>query len=55
VSVVYEGESHFLYLAELGDPGRHGRNLRTARACLSLIERSKESSEKNAAVPYREN
>jgi predicted dehydrogenase len=43
------------FLSELGDADRRGRNLRTARACLSLIERSKESSEKNGAVPYREN
>lgn len=43
------------FLSELNDPAKRGRALGVARTCLALIERSKESSEKGAAIPYREN
>jgi hypothetical protein len=40
------------FLDEIARPGARGKNLQVARACLNLIERSKESSLKGARVPY---
>ena len=39
------------FLTELTDPALAGKNLEIAEMCLTLIEKSKESSEKSASIP----
>jgi len=41
------------FSGEIRDVQKKGKNLKSAKACLDLIETSKESSQKGALVPYR--